>query len=95
MSRPSRGACPRSPPRHSAEAGIQPRKQKFEVKGGMRVRAYDVFHRAVEEGISLGWHRAHKHTDTPGEDAIKDHMLTEVLNSVSEYFVFEDPSDDG
>jgi hypothetical protein len=69
------------------------RKRKIEVTGSMRVRAYDVFHRAVEEGISAGWRRAHKHSDSPGEDTIKDQILTEVVNAVSEYFAFDQPDD--
>lgn len=69
------------------------KKQKIEVAGSMRVRAYDVFHRAVEEGISAGWCRAHKHSDSPGEDTIKDQILTEVINAVSEYFAFNQPDD--
>jgi hypothetical protein len=69
-------------------------KQKIEVTGGMRVRAYEVFRRAVEEGVSIGWRRAHKHTDSPGEDAIKDQILTEVLNAVDEVFDFGPPCAD-
>lgn len=42
------------------------------ISGGMRVRAYEVLSRAVEDGVEYGWRRAHKHTDTPGQDAIKD-----------------------
>lgn len=70
------------------------RKEKIEVTGGMRVRGYDAFHRAVEEGISAGWRRAHKHTDSPGEDTVKNQILTEVINAVSEYFAFDQPPDD-
>jgi len=56
----------------------------------MRARAYEVFHRAVEEGIEQGWRRAHKHTDTPGEHAIKDEILTGIMNAVTEYFDFDE-----
>lgn len=45
------------------------------VRGGMKVRAYDVLRRAVEEGTAYGWRRAHKHSDTPGEDAIVDQIV--------------------
>jgi hypothetical protein len=69
---------------------MERRPEKSEVKGGMRVRTYDVFHRAVEEGIEQGWRRAHKHTDTPSEDAIKDEILQGILNAVCEYFDFDD-----
>jgi len=63
---------------------------KVEVTGEMRVRSYEVLYRAVEEGLGYGWHRAHKHTESPDEDAIKQQMLDGVMNSVCEYFSFSD-----
>ena len=56
----------------------------------MRVRAYDVLSRAVEEGVAYGWRRAHKHTDAPGEDTIKEQILQGVLNEICEVFAFDD-----
>ena len=44
----------------------------------------------MEEGATYGWRRAHKHTDTPGEDAIVDQIIQGVLNEVCEYFDFDD-----
>ena len=66
------------------------KRDKAVVTGGMRVRAYEVFRRAVEEGVAYGWHRAHKHTDTPNEEHVKDEIVTRVLNEVCEYFDFGD-----
>lgn len=53
--------------------------------------------RAVEDGIDYGWTRAHKHTDTPGEHAVKDAILQGILNEVCEWFAFdqEHEADDG
>ncbi|MBI3184698.1 MAG: hypothetical protein HYZ28_21385 [Myxococcales bacterium] len=69
------------------------RSGKRPVTGGMRVRAYEVLSRAVDEGVAYGWRRAHKHTDAPGEDAIKDQVTQAVLSEVCEYFDFADESD--
>jgi len=69
------------------------RRTKRSVTGGMRVRAYEVLRRAVEEGVAYGWRRAHKHTDAPGEDAIVDQVVQGVLNEVCEYFDF-DPAEE-
>jgi hypothetical protein len=66
------------------------KRTKRSVRGGMKVRAYDVLRRAVEEGAMYGWRRAHKHTDTPEENAIVDQIIQGVLNEVCEYFDFDD-----
>jgi hypothetical protein len=60
------------------------------VVGSMRVRAYEVLRRAIEEGVEYGWRRAHKHTETPDAETIKDQIVTGILNEVSEVFDFED-----
>lgn len=65
-------------------------EKKIEVTGELRVRSYDVLYRAVEEGLGYGWHRAHKHTDKPDEDAIRQQILDGVMSAVCEYFTFGD-----
>jgi hypothetical protein len=65
-------------------------RKKGSVTGGLRVRAYEVLRRAIEEGVEHGWRRAHKHTDAPDEETIKDQVVTGVLNEVCEYFNFDD-----
>lgn len=64
--------------------------KKRQIAGGMKVRAYTVLERAVEEGVAIGWRRAHKHTDEPAEEHVKGEILTAVLNEVSEYFAFDE-----
>lgn len=66
------------------------KKSKLPVTGGMKVRAYPLLVRAVEEGVEYGWRRAFKHTDTPEPDAIKDQIMTAVTNAICEYFDFDD-----
>jgi hypothetical protein len=56
----------------------------------MKVRAYSVLSRAVEEGVEYGWRRAHKHTETPDPETIKDQIMTGVMNEICEYFDFDD-----
>ncbi len=70
---------------------MKPAKRR-PVTGELRVRAYEVLRRAVEEGIDYGWMRAHKHVDKPDEAALKDEILKGILNEVCEYFDFEDAS---
>jgi hypothetical protein len=60
----------------------------------MVVRAYPIMCRCIEEGIAYGWARAHKHTDKPHEQAIKDEIADGVINAICEYFDFpEVPGD--
>jgi len=65
-------------------------RAKLLVRGGMKVRAYPVLHRAVEEGVAYGWRRAHKHTDKPDAAAIEEQIVTAVVNEICEYFAFDD-----
>ncbi|MDP3939770.1 MAG: hypothetical protein Q8R92_16760 [Deltaproteobacteria bacterium] len=53
----------------------------------MRIKAYTVVERAVDEGVALGYNRAHKHTDTPGE-AIKEYVRREVMIALCEIMDF-------
>ncbi|MFZ5786066.1 MAG: hypothetical protein ACOY3Y_06460 [Acidobacteriota bacterium] len=58
----------------------------------MRVRAYGVLRRAIEEGLEYGWRRAHKHADKPDEASLKDEVLQGIMNEVCEVFDFDDPA---
>lgn len=68
---------------------------KRPVSGGVKVRAYSVFSRAVEEGVAYGWRRAHKYTDQPDEATIKEQIVTAVLNEVCEWFDFNEDAEVG
>lgn len=57
---------------------------------GMRPKFLPVFEMAVDSGIRLGWNRAHKHNENPHIDTIVDSISTEIMNSLYEWFEFED-----
>jgi hypothetical protein len=59
---------------------------KRAVTGGMRVKVYPVLERAVEEGFRRGWHRAHKHTETPTPQAIEDEVTSAIMGDICEVF---------
>lgn len=56
----------------------------------VRVKAYDLLEKAVEEGLAWGWQRAHKHTDTPTRDHVVENMEREIMNAIHEVFDFGD-----
>jgi len=45
---------------------------------------------ALEEGVRYGYNRAHKHVENPTEGAIIDSIVEQVMNSIDEWFTFED-----
>jgi len=57
--------------------------------GAVRLNAYAVIARAVEEGALAGVRQAHKHTDTPNPEEISDAVLAAVLNSLSEVLDYD------
>ncbi len=49
-----------------------------------------VLETAVEEGASYGYRRAFKHVENPTEGAIIDSIVEQVMNSIDEWFTFEE-----
>jgi hypothetical protein len=49
-----------------------------------------VLEMALEEGVRYGYNRAHKHVENPTEGAIIDSIVEQVMNSLYEWFDFED-----
>ena len=69
---------------------MRKRKMRKKVRNEcMAVRAYPVLERCVEDGVAYGYTRAYKHTDAPTEEGMKEEMLQAVMNSICEYFEFE------
>ena len=51
----------------------------------------------MEEGVSYGYRRAHKHLDqgqTPSEQMLKDAIQDAVLNSITEWFHIDSDHED-
>ena len=55
----------------------------------MKVKMYSLIERIVEEGIEAGWARAHKHTDEPYGDVLKEHIHRYIMNGFDETFEFD------
>jgi hypothetical protein len=64
--------------------------RRLHPRAELKINTYVVISRAVEEGITRGWYRAHKHTDTPSEPTIKSEIEKEVLNSLTEIISWSD-----
>jgi hypothetical protein len=56
----------------------------------MRPKFHKILEQAINEGVLRGYRRAHKHVENPTEGAIIDNVVEQVMNSLDEYFTFED-----
>ena len=56
----------------------------------MKPKFRNVLEMAIEEGVRYGYNRAHKHIENPSEGAIIDSIVEQVMNSLDEWFDFED-----
>ena len=56
----------------------------------MKPKTCVILEMAIREGITRGWHLAHKHMDDPSPEAIKDRLEDAVMSAIMDYFTFED-----
>ena len=56
----------------------------------LKVNVYKILEDSIEIGIEGGWNKAHKHTDTPTPDLIKEQILHYIMLQISENFQFDD-----
>ena len=54
----------------------------------MKPKLHKVLETAVEQGVSYGYQRAHKHVENPTEGAIIDSIVEQVMNSLDDWFEF-------
>lgn len=65
-------------------------RDKRKIESSVLVRTREIVSRAVEEGVSLGWERAHKHTDMPTHDDITDAISRAVMDELCDILEFVD-----
>jgi len=55
----------------------------------MRVKIYQLIEQIVEVGAEAGYNRAHKHTDTPNAETIKQCIQEYIMDGFHEHFEFD------
>lgn len=60
------------------------------MKNKLKVNTYTVLEECIEIGIDGGMNRAHKHTDNPSQEYIKEQILHYIMLQVCEKFKFDD-----
>lgn len=63
---------------------------RIAVRARVRLNAFALIERAVDEATRRGIRRAYKHTDTPTEEAIAASVEREMMNELCEILRFED-----
>lgn len=67
---------------------MKPRRKLRPTPPAIRVRAYEVLRRAVEDGAEYGWRRAHKYTDSPDAETVREAVVEGVMGEIGEWFEF-------
>lgn len=49
-------------------------------------KTYHILDRCVEDGIAIGYNRAHKHTDDPSRQLLIQEIHREVMNEICSWF---------
>jgi len=56
----------------------------------VKVKTHVILTRCIEDGITMGWKRAHKHTDDPGLAVIHDAIALAIDQELNDVFDFSD-----
>ena len=56
----------------------------------MKQRIRQILERAIDEGISYGYHRAHKYTDTPDENLLSERINYGIWLEIDSIFAFDE-----
>ena len=59
----------------------------------MKPKVHYVLEMCIKNDIDFGWNRAHKHTDTPSENLLKQELENEIWNQIDEWFDMENEND--
>lgn len=56
----------------------------------MTPKDFKLLVRCVEDGVAYGYNRAHKHTDSPTAEVIRDQIENAVIDEICEWFHFDE-----
>lgn len=52
----------------------------------MKAKEYPILEMAVSSGVMLGMNRAHKHSENPSQDMIREKIIEAVMSEICEWF---------
>jgi hypothetical protein len=56
----------------------------------MKAKEYNLIVQCVEDGVMLGWNRAHKYDEIPDPETIRARIEQAILSEICEWFVFDE-----
>jgi hypothetical protein len=56
----------------------------------MKPKIIPLLESCIEDGLEIGFNRAHKHTDDPSEGEILQQQLSAIMGQIWEHFDFEE-----
>jgi hypothetical protein len=56
----------------------------------MKPKFRPILEMALEQGVRYGYNRAFRHDPAPHVDAIVEHIVEQVINSLDDWFDFEE-----
>ena len=60
----------------------------------MKPKTYPILQLCIENGLAIGWTRAHKHNESPTDDVICAAQLEAIMCEVCELFDMEEANGD-
>jgi hypothetical protein len=61
----------------------------------IKPNSYKILSDCIDRGLSYGYNHAHKHIDTPSEEAILEEQHDAIMNEICDYFNFSDTVNEG
>jgi len=62
----------------------------LDIKASITLDAYKIINDSIDRSIEYGWNRAHKHTDRPSVELIKEEISKAIMNDLCELINFND-----
>lgn len=56
----------------------------------MKAKAQVILQECIENGIKLGYHRAHKYNESPTEETVSEFIEEAIMGKIYEYFSFDE-----
>lgn len=64
--------------------------QYVSIEASIKLDVYKIIRESIDKSIDHGWNRAHKYTEIPGIDHIKEELLNSIMNDLCQIIKFDE-----